>query len=32
MDRVRSNSELDAAVNRGIAAILMFGLQGYEEE
>ena len=27
MDRVRTNSELDAAVNTGIAAILMFGLQ-----
>ena len=27
MDRVRTNNELDAAVNRGIAAILMFGLQ-----
>ena len=27
MDRVRINSELDAAVNRGIAAILIYGVQ-----
>lgn len=27
MDKVRTNNELDAAVNRGIAAILMFGVQ-----
>lgn len=27
MDRVRTNNELDTAVNRGIAAILMYGVQ-----
>ena len=27
MDRVRTNNELDVAVNRGIAAILMYGVQ-----
>ena len=27
MDRLRTNNELDTAVNRGIAAILMYGVQ-----